>query len=214
MNRPLFRALILVGALVALAVPVVGVTQSASACSNIGCTTSTSIPSQIDTFVSPIRVSMATAFFTERATSKQVGLTETIELTGTVGFTVLDARGNDQGWTATLMSTGFSSSLFPLLPISGDAVTVSGLPSVTMICYGPFACSPGIGIMPTAGLGTPQPVAGECFLESMGEGQYAVTVPLVVTVKDLQAEKLGSYPASWFGNFVVSVNEGPGNVPC
>lgn len=205
MHRHVFRTLIAAAALTALAVPVFGATHTASACSNPRCTTTTTISGVIDTYVSPISLSLASATIAERATSAQAS---SITLAGTVDFTVLDARGNNQGWIAYLTANGFSSSLFPLLPIAGSDVTVSGAPSVVLVCYGPYACGPGVSITPTANLGSPQPVAAECPIESIGEGSYAVSVPISVSVTGLTAEKLGSYPASWFGSFTASVVEG------
>jgi len=204
MHQHAFRTLILAGAL-ALCVPAFSATHIASACSNPDCTTTTTISGVIDTYVSPISLSLASATIDERATSAQAAA---ITLAGDVDFTVLDARGNNQGWIAYLQANGFSSSLFPLLPIGGDSVTVSGTPENDLTCYGPYACGPGVPIVPAFSLGTPQPVAAECPIESIGEGSYAISVPISVSVTGLTAEKLGSYPASWFGSFTASVVEG------
>lgn len=204
MFRSLFRAVVVSGALVALSVPALNAAQ-VSACSNPGCTTTTTISGVIDTYVSPIQLSQASATIAERATTAQVA---TVSLAGNVAFTVLDARGNNQGFVAMLQANGFSSSLFPLLPIPGSAVTVTALPAVVLTAYGPMASGPGLGVLPTANLGTPQTVAVECPIEAIGEGSYAISVPINVTVTGLTAEKLGSYPASWFGSFTASVVEG------
>jgi len=206
MHRHAFRTLILAGALT-LFVPVFSATHIASACSNPGCTTTTTISGVIDTYVSPISLSLASASIAERATTAQAS---SVSLAGSVSFTVLDARGNNEGWIASLVANGFSSSLFPLLPIAGSSLTVTATPTVVLTCYGPYGCGPGVGIAPAAmsNLGTAQPVAAECPIESIGEGSYAVSVPVNVTVTGLTAEKLGSYPASWFGSFTASVMEG------
>jgi len=212
MHRHTIRTLILAAALTALVVPVFSAAQSASACSNPACTTTTTISGVIDTYVSPIQLSLASATIAERATSAQAAV---VSLDGNVSFTVLDARGNNQGWVASLQANGFSSSLFPLLPIAGSSIIVTATPMVVLTCYGPFSCGMGRGIAPAVGsnLGSAQPVAVECPIESIGEGSYAVSVPVNVTVTGLTAEKLGSYPASWFGSFTASVVEEVNTAP-
>jgi hypothetical protein len=217
MRRLAFRTLIASAALVAMTAPFAGgasgpaswIFSSASACSNPGCTVITSTTGVIDTYVSPITITAASNTFDERATTGQVS---SITLGGTVGFTVLDPRGNNEGWVASLTSTGFASSLFPLLPIPAGDITVAGTPLVNMVCYGPYGCGTGVGIGSSVGSALDPfvgvPVAAECPAEAIGEGQYAVVVPLSVTVTGLPAEKLGSYPASWFGNFGITVQEG------
>jgi hypothetical protein len=220
MRRLAFRTLIASAALVAMTAPFAGgasgpaswIFSSASACSNPGCIVITSTTGVIDTYVSPITITAASNTFDERATTAQAS---SITLGGTVGFTVLDPRGNNEGWVASLTSTGFSSSLFPLLPIPASDITVSGVPTVLETCYGPYDCGAGVGVDST-GVGLDPfvgvPVAAECPAEAIGEGQYAVVVPLSVTVTGLPAEKLGSYPASWFANFGISVDESPAQV--
>ncbi len=216
MRQHFLRTLIVLAALVALGLsPFRATIPHAAACSNEGtagatnggCTISVPISSVIDTYVSPISVSSATATMAERATSAQV---HSLTLAGSLDFTVLDARGNNQGFVASVSSGGFTSSLFPLLPIAGGALTVSGTPDVMLTCYGPYGCGQGVGLRGSAGgsLGAPLAVAAECPAESIGEGQYAVSVPLTLSLSGLQAEKFGSYPATWFGTFSVSVTEG------
>lgn len=215
MRRLLLRMIVLVGTLLAVLGPTISgigpagaLISTTSACSNPGCITTTTITSTLDSYVSPITVSATTATFAERATTAQV---TSFSLTGALGFTVLDARGNDQGFVASVSSPGFTSSLFPLLPLTGSSLKVSGMPVVTMTCFGPFACGSGVGLAPAPGSNLAPPgtaVAAECPLQSMGEGAYAVSVPLSLTATGLAAEKLGSYPASWLGSFTVSIMEG------
>jgi hypothetical protein len=213
------RALILAAALVTLAVPVFHVTRTpgfsviptASACSNVSCVITATNSAQIETFVSPITVtSPAFEFPVERATSAQV--MGPLSLTGTVGFTVYDLRGNNQGWVASLTTSGFTNSLFPLSAIPASAFTVRGTPSVTTTCLGPMACGKGLGVASTTDLSTVPNVAVECPLEAIGEGVYAVTVPLNLTIPNgppgFTAEKVASYPGSWLGTFTVGVMEG------
>ena len=211
MRRLAVRALIASAALVAMTAPFTGgsfFSNSASACSNPDCVVTTTTGGAIDTFVSPITITASSSTFAERATTAQ---TAAFSLTGTLGFTVLDPRGNNEGWVASVTSSGFSSSLFPLLPIGPGNIVVSGTPMNLLTCYGPYGCGMGVGIASSVGsnLGSPVPVAAECPAESIGEGQYAVVVPLTVNVSGLQAEKLGSYPASWFATFGISVDESP-----
>jgi len=190
-----------------MSLPAFGAAHTAMACSNPGCVTTKTSPGQIDTYVSPISVTTVTSTFLERATTSQVAA---ITIPGSLGFTVMDARGNNQGFVASVTSSAFSSSLFPLLPISNTAILVSAAPSVIATCYGPYACGAGVGVASSIGasLGTDPTVAVECPVASIGEGQYAVTVPLTLSVTGLTAEKFGSYPASYEGTFTVSVAEG------
>lgn len=201
------RALMLACILTVLSVPAFGTVQRAAACSNPGCVITVTSPGQIDTYVSPISVSAVTSTFAERATTSQV---PSLTIPGTLGFTVMDLRGNNQGFIASVTSSSFTSSLFPLLPISNTAVLVAGTPSVTLTCYGPYSCAPGQGVASSAGstLDKDPAVAVECPIASIGEGQYAVSVPLKIGVDGLTAEKLGSYPASYYGTFTVSIAEG------
>jgi hypothetical protein len=194
-------------AFLGMSIPVFGTAHTAMACSNAGCVTTVTSPSQIDTYVSPISVTAVTSTFLERATTSQVA---SVSIPGSLGFTVMDARGNNQGFVASVTSSSFASSLFPLLPISNTAILVSATPTVTAVCYGPYNCGSGTGLASSVGasLGSNPAVAVECPVASMGEGQYAVTVPLSLTVTGLTAEKLGSYPASYAGTFTVSVAEG------
>jgi hypothetical protein len=201
--RSLVTACIFLG----MSISAFATSQPAMACSNAGCVTTVTSPSQIDTYVSPISVTAVTSTFTERATTAQVA---TVSIPGSLGFTVMDARGNNQGFVASVTSSAFTSTLFPLLPISNTAILVSAVPAVTAVCYGPYNCGSGQGLSSSLGtsLGSDPAVAVECPVASMGEGQYAVTVPLNLTVTGLTAEKLGSYPASYAGTFTVSVAEG------
>lgn len=201
------RALVLACAITAMSVPLFNASNPASACSNPGCVVTATTSGQIETYVSPISVTAVTTTFAERATTSQVS---SVTIPGSLSFTVLDARGNNEGFVSSVTSTNFTSSLFPLLPISNTAILITAPPTVSSICYGPGKCSLGIGLASSVGanMGTDPAVAVECPLESIGEGQYAVTVPLSLTVTGLTAEKLGSYPASYFGSFTVSVAEG------
>lgn len=201
------RALMLACILTVLAVPAFGTAERAAACSNPGCVITVTAPGQIESYVSPISVSAVTSTFAERATTSQVS---SLTIPGTLGFTVMDLRGNNEGFVASVTSSNFTSSLFPLLPISNTAIMVSGTPSVTLTCYGPYGCGDGKGVASSSGttLDKDPAVAVECPSANIGEGQYAVSVPLQIGVTGLTAEKFGSYPASYFGTFTVSVAEG------
>lgn len=201
------RALVLACAITAMSVPLFNASNPASACSNPGCVVTATTTGQIETYVSPLTVTAITTTFAERATTSQV---PSVTIPGSLSFTVLDARGNNEGFVASVSSSGFSSSLFPLLPITSTDILITSTPTVDVVCYGPGKCSPGVGLASSIGtnLASNPAVAVECPLESIGEGQYAATVPLSLTVTGLTAEKLGSYPASYFGSFTVSVAEG------
>jgi hypothetical protein len=202
------RMFALVCAVLALSVPLLSRSaQRAAACSNPGCTVTATTPAEIDSYVSPLSVTSVTATFLERATTAQ---TQAFSMTGTLAFTVMDARGNNQGFVASITSSNFTSSLFPLLPISNTAILVSGTPNVVSVCYGPYSCGQPRGVNTSVGanMSANPAVAAECPSASIGEGQYAVTVPLALGVSGLTAEKLGSYPTSWSGTFTVSVTEG------
>jgi hypothetical protein len=209
MRRHLVKSVALAGALVTLTIPAFNMVHGVSACSNPGCTTTTVIAGTIETFVSPITVTAAVATFQERATSAQ---TTTIVLTGSVGFTVGDFRGNNQGWIATLTSNGFRSSLIsPTITAANISVAPPG-PTVTLTCFTlqSLVCAPGRGVAASIGatLDTSPAVAVECPFESIGFGSYAVFVPIRVNITGLTAELFGSLPVSWLGSFTVSVTEG------
>lgn len=202
------RAFALACAILALSVPLMQTsTHIAAACSNPGCVVTATTPAQIDSYVSPLSVTAVTTTFFERQTTAQ---TQAVTIPGSLSFTVMDARGNNEGFIASITASTFTSSLFPLLPISNTAILVTAAPTVSPMCYGPYSCGVAVGVTTSLGqnLGMSPAVAAECPASSMGEGQYAVTVPLSLQVTGLTAEKLGSYPASYSGTFTVSVMEG------
>ncbi|HZS88014.1 MAG TPA: hypothetical protein VFE42_11050 [Chloroflexota bacterium] len=219
MRRNAFRALVVAGAVMALSLPVLTAPNSASACSNAGCSVTITGTSTWDTFISPITATIGTAVFNEVQTAKELPLNSTVTVSGSVGFTVFDLRGNNQGFVAYLSCTGAStgapcmtSSLAPAnntAQIGASQFSLGGASTVQTILF--FGDSVGLGV-PIASSGTldvMQPVAGECPREEIGQGIYNVTTPLVLTLSGLQVEYL-TLPVSWFGNFDLTIVEGTG----
>jgi hypothetical protein len=211
------------GALVALAVPVVS--GSASACSNAGCSITITGGSTFDTYISPLTATIGTSAFNEMATTAEPAPGSTITVTGSLGFTVYDLRGNNQGWVAYLSCTGASSgaacmtsSLAPSgngAQIGASQFSIAGPATVQTIPFFGQSFGPGVGLDATGGtLDTMQAVAGECPVEGIGQGIYNVSVPLNLVLTGLQVEYV-TLPVSWTGNFDLTIIEGPasGGVP-
>jgi hypothetical protein len=219
MRRNAFRALVVAGAVMALSVPVLTAPNTASACSQPGglCTVTITGSSTWDTFISPLTATIGTAVFTEFQTARQLPLTASVTIPGSLGFTVFDLRGNNQGFVAFLSCTFgaacMTSSLSPSnngAQISASQFAIGGLASVQTLQL--FGDSVGLGVaIPSTGgtLDMQQPVAGECPREEIGQGIYNVTVPLSMTLSGLQVEFL-TLPVSWFGNFNLTIVEGTG----
>lgn len=218
MRSKLFRALALAGALTALSIPVASATHVAACSTGSTCSTSSSGTGSLDSFVSPLSVSSPTSNI-ERPTSAQ---TTAITLTGYVGFSVTDPRGNDQGFAVSLSTSGYSSSLVST-DVSASDVSVVGTPSVDLTCFTREAlvCAPAMGYYdPSAqsesldttssSLGTFDGpiVAVQCPLESIGFGVYSVMVPIQVSMTGMTAELFGSLPFSYDATYTATVYEG------
>src|SRR5581483_3293556 len=119
---------------------------------------------------------IGTAAFAEMATQAEPAPGSTITVTGSLGFTVYDLRGNNQGWVAYLSCTGASSgspcmtsSLAPSgngAQIGASQFTVAGPATVQTIPFFGQSFGPGYPIDSTGGtLATMQPVAEECPVE-------------------------------------------------
>jgi hypothetical protein len=220
MRSKVFRSLILAGALVALSVPVLNVTQMGTASAATcpvgvpGPTCTSSGSTAVDTYISPISVtSPILSMFPETPVGPQA--TADIILGGHLMFTVYDPRGNYQGFTASISSTGYASSLFPLDTQSPSDIIVSGTPGVQTLCRGPmFPCAPGVGTGVGGNLGgSGTVVLAECPTEEISEPIFNVDVPLSVDFPYTPgsggvAEKFGSYPASWFATYYVTIVDG------
>lgn len=227
MRRHALRSLVLAGALVALAVPVFSMTNTASACSQAGglCSVTITGSSTWDTFISPLTATIGTAVFAESATAAELPPGSTATVSGSLGFTVYDLRGNNQGFVAYLQCTGattgapcMTSSLAPSgngAQIGASQFAIAGAASVQTIPFFGQSFGTGVSVASTGGtLDIMQPVAGECPVEGIGQTIYNVTVPLRLTLTGLQVEYL-TLPVSWTGNFDLTVMEGPqpGGVP-
>ena len=225
MRRHTLRALLVAGALVAFAVPVVSGAGSAAACSNAGCSITITGGSTFDTYISPLTATIGTSVFNEVATGPELPPGSTVVIPGSLGFTVYDLRGNNQGWVAYLSCTGatsgapcMTSSLAPDgngAQIGASQFTVGGPATVQTIPFFGQSFGPGVGLDATGGtLDMMQAVAGECPVEGIGQGIYNVSMPLNLTLTGLQVEYL-TLPVSWTGNFDLTIIEGPasGGVP-
>jgi hypothetical protein len=226
MRRNAFRALVVAGAVMALSIPVLTAPNSAAACSNAGCSVTITGSSTWDVFISPLTATIGTAVFNEVQTATELPLNSTVVIPGSLGFTVYDLRGNNQGFVAYLSCTGaasglpcMTSSLSPIgngaqIAASQFAIGGSGVAVQTIPFFGD-GVGAGVAINSTGGtLDMMQPVAGECPAEVIGQGIYNVTVPLNLTLSGLQVEFL-TLPVSWTGNFDLTIVEGPaaGGVP-
>jgi len=225
MRRNAFRALVVAGAVMALSLPVLTAPNSASACSNAGCSVTITGSSTWDVFISPLTATIGTAVFTEAQTARELPITSSVVIPGSLGFTVFDLRGNNQGFVAFLSCTGaasgapcMTSSLAPSgngAQIAASQFTIASTASVQTVPFFGVGVGVGVAINSTGGsLNMMQPVAGECPAQTIGQGIYNVTVPLNLTLSGLQVEYL-TLPVSWTGNFDLTIVEGPqaGGVP-
>lgn len=209
MRRHALRSLVLIAALAALSVPVFSATQNASACSNPGCTITVPIGGvPIDTYYSPISITASSASFNEYPLA---GQPMSVTLPGSLSLSVADWRGNNQGFDVSLSSTGFASSL-STTTIPASDISVTSVTSTLTGCLG--VGTPGCSsIMTTPAavgstLDTSPVVAAACPAEAIGFGMYDVGVGLSLNLSGTAAEIFGSAPASWYGSFSVTVNEG------
>lgn len=214
MRSKFIRALAVAGALTALSIPVVNAGQASACSTGATCSTSNNGGGTLDSYVSPLSVSSPTSNI-ERATTAQVP--GTITLNGTVGFTVEDPRGNDQGFAVALSSTDYNSSLFNFKPaVAASAVNVTGPAAVVMTCFtNPLeglACAAAHGYYdPAAQAETMDAnpiVAVQCPTQSIGFGAYAVNVPISAKVTGTAAELFGSLPVSLDATYMATVYEG------
>ena len=219
--RYAFRTLILVGALVALSVPVSSVIHSASACSNPGCTTKRTGNGTIDTYFSPLEVG------TPIIVCKELRLNgehhnDNYYSSCYLTFTTLDPRGNNQGFVVSVSSGGFSSSLAfdsatgKFVNIPAGALTFVQADAVLTHCYGIFfglACENVKAVTGNYGRtlsSSSLPVLVACPANASGKGQWANHVRLNLTVPDAGVGLIfGEDALSWTGNFTVTLSEGP-----
>lgn len=210
MRRQALRALVLIGALGALSVPVFSATQSASACSNPGCVIGVPIGGvPIDTFYSPITITASAAWFDETQLRGEPH-PAAVSVPGGVTLSVADWRGNNQGWDAFLGSSGISGPNGNTFPASALAVT--GVSAADTGCMGLYAptCSSAVPNASAIGatLDTSPVVAYACPVVGMGFGTHDVGANLSLNLTGTAAELFASAPASWYTNLTVSVEEG------
>jgi hypothetical protein len=217
MRRHAFRALILAAALTALAVPAFSLT-SVSADSNPGGTTSSSSTGPVlDTYYSPITVTVgATTINETRLTGEPTG---PVTLSpNSITISVNDRRGNNEGFTVSLSSTGLFCTVSPYclgyggsfyIPAS-DLQFVSSSPSLVS-CFGVCAS---ISAATAGGTLDSNPVvAYQCPAEVVGMGLYTVPVNFNVNLSQPEAEDYYFVPMSYGGTFTATVDEskGPGS---
>jgi hypothetical protein len=213
MARRSLRALILVGALTALSIPVFSASGTASACSNPDCSVFISGGSSgIDTFISPLSASFGSISFPETPTQAQLGPTATTTLVGSVELTVTDLRGNNQGFSVYLdCGDAFTPCVSsPQAPdgIPGSAATVLGLPTdenVELIFGDATGDEGGEYIPDPTGmtLNNEVLVGGECQVFRVGTSFYDETVPVGITFPN----ELLTLPVSWSTDFSLFVVE-------
>ncbi len=207
------------------ATPTAAPTSVSSGSTSTAVTSTVTTGSSFETFISPITATLAAVTFTELPTMAELPPSATVTLTWTVSFTVFDLRGNNQGWVAYLACQNaasgapcMTSSLAPSnngAQIAASQFAVAGLASVQTIPLFGDVFSPGIAIDSTGKtLDTPQPVAGACPVEGIGQAIYKVSVPIKVTLTGLQLHYL-TLPVSWTSSIAVTIIEAPapGGVP-
>jgi len=217
MHRTLVRWVILASALVVLVVPAVNAPfpiaglpgpSAASACSNPGCVITGTVTGAIDTYYSPITLSVTSLVIAEHPLAGQP--TGALTLPGTLSLSINDRRGNNQGFVVSVSSGGFATRLSSTT-IPGSAVAVNGVNATTAACLGvgSMLCSSIIPLVGAYGktLENPVAVAAECPTANIGMGLYNVGVNLNVGLNGTTAEVFGFAPASWYGTFNVMVDE-------
>ena len=215
-----FRTLILAGALVALSVPVFSVTHSVSACSNSGCSISSTGSGTIDVYFSPLAVGAPTIVCDEvQLSGEHNNYFSGCDLT----FHTLDPRGNNDGFVVSVSSDGFSNSLAfdsatgQHVKIPAGDLTFAEADAVLTHCFGVFpsvACEDvtavtgkyGSTLSSTSSL----PVLVGCPKEAIGKGRWQNHVRFNLTVPDKDVGLIfGEDALSWTGDFTVTLSEGP-----
>jgi len=211
MRTHLIRKLALVGALTVMAFPVFNATHRASACAPANCIVQITGGSGLDFYISPLTATFNSLEFTEIQTNREPASTQTVTTTGSVGFTVFDLRGNNQGYTAYLdcpSTQCFSSQLAPL-GIPDTSVTVAAGSTTTAFRFYGHGVGPGVGA-PASSTGQSMrnfvEVGGECQVDDIGQGFYTHRVPLNVTLA-YPYNEYGTLPVSFTGLFRVTIVE-------
>jgi hypothetical protein len=210
MRRHALRALVLAGALTALAVPAFSMTASANTCpGSPGCTGSST--GVIDTYFSPPVVTVSTAVFSETTNAGEV----TYMVPGSIAVTVNDLTNNNQGFVLSLASTNWTTSLSSTFIPAGD-LTLNGPATVdTTSCVYTVGggCGPVTPVSDTVGAPLTPPGAPfvvQCPTEEEGSGLYSIRQPLLLTIPVDSPEDIlfGNHDISWYGTFIVSLTQG------
>jgi len=222
MRRLVLRALILAAALTALAVPVFRVTgtsgssviPTASACSVPTCVFTTTVTGALNTFFSPITITVSSVTISEIQLHGEVATTTTVP--GSLTLAVNDLRGNNEGFVVSVSSSGFSCTVPNFCTgtaIAASDLSVTSPPTATLTsCIG--MCAPIKGLPGAVGktLDMPVAVAAQCPAELIGLGLYSVSVPWTATLSATEAEAFNFFPASYSGTFFLSVDESAATV--
>jgi hypothetical protein len=209
------RLVVLAGVLAALAVPAatlpipgVAALQTVSACSTPSCVITGTVSGAIDTYYSPITLSVTSVVIAEHQLTGQP--TTTVSVPGTLSLSINDRRGNNEGFVVSVSSNGFSTRLSSTM-IPPSSITVSNVTSTLAACLGVgnIACSPVIPLPASYGksLDSPVSIAAQCPSTSIGMGLYNIGMGLNVGLSGSTAEVFGFAPASWYGSFNVAVDE-------
>jgi hypothetical protein len=211
------RVVVLAGVLATLALPTATLSlpggfqapQTASACSNPGCVITGTVTGDIDTYYSPITLSVTSVVIAEHQLSGQPVSSVSV-IPGTLSISINDRRGNNEGFVVSVSSNGFSTGL-STTTIPPSSVTVSNVSSTLAACLGVgnIACAPVIALATSYGksLDSPVSIAAQCPSANIGMGLYNIGVGLNVGLSGSTAEVFDFAPASWSGSFNVAVDE-------
>jgi len=216
------RHLAILVAILVLAIPTLTAPMPATACSNPGCSTSSSGTTLLESFFSPLSVSVNSTVCNEFALSGQRDITVPCFVT----YTLHDPRGNNEGFLVLVATSGFTNSLAVdtvtgapvVIPPSDISLTSSnatltncfGLRAPITTCEIPRPITTSVGMVIP---GTPPglPILVGCPTQEVGEGVYAGTITSTVHLPlgTPENEVFGKYPLSWSGTFTITVQEGP-----
>jgi len=212
-----FRALALIGALAAMSIPAFNVTHKAAACAPSSCVVRIVGGSVYDQYISPLTATLGTVNFGERGTIAQLPATQTVTVTGFLGFTVYDLRGNNQGFSTYIQCANpcLTSPQFPPgVPAGAFSVAGPVQDDVALLLGdgtgdegGDFVANP-----TGASLASPVLVGGECQFPIIGESAYIANLPVRMVLGGtvaggLPLNEILTLPISFDGNFILTVVE-------
>ncbi len=219
MQRNAIRALFVTAALAAMSLPVFSATSGsgsglisiARADSNPGGVITGTIPTGIDTYNSPITLTVGNSTILERQATVQP--TGPVTLTGgSFSLSIDDPRNNNEGFVVGARANDQTAVIGNgTLTIPGSDFTLTSVNATETSCFGPGprGCEM---IMPNtaavgSNLGTLQTVAYACPVASIAHGMYDVGLGFNVVLPLATAEDFNAFNASYNGSFTVSVDE-------